>query len=182
MNATIGKPLHLESLEDGIPVIPKQAAGFYKQSCMVCLDNQQHKSGVRLKVKHHDNSDAAFQVLWDDEVTDELRRAYADLVKATENAACGMALLIVREITDFTAIEQASRGTTIDYYLGYKKEIDDLIFNHAARLEVTGILQENESNTVDSRVKDKQRRLKPGLPTLIIVVEFSYPMSRVAKA
>jgi len=181
MNATIGKPLYLESLEDGIPVIPKQAAGFYKQNCMVCLDNQKHKSGVGLKVKHHDDSDAAFQVLWDDEVTDELRRAYADLVKATENAACAIALLIVREITDFTAIEQASRGTTIDYYLGYKEEIDDLIFNRAARLEVSGILQEDESNTVDTRIKDKQRRLKPGLPTFIIVVEFSYPMSKVAK-
>jgi hypothetical protein len=175
------RPLHLESLEDGIPVIPKQAAGFYKQNCMVCLDNQKHKSGVRLKVKHYDDSDVVFQVLWDNEVTDELRRSYADLVKATENAACAIALLIVREITDFTAIEQASRGTTIDYYLSYKEEIDDLIFNHAARLEATGILQEDESNTIDSRIKDKQRRLKPGLPTFIIVVEFSYPMSKVAK-
>ena len=181
MNATIGKPLHLESLEDGIPVIPKQAAGFYKQNCMVCLDNQKHKSGVELKVRHYDDSDVVFPILWDDEVTNELRRAYADLVKATENAACAIALLIMRRITNFTAIEQASRGTTIDYYLGYKKEIDDLIFNHAARLEVSGILQEDESNTVDSRIKDKQRRLKPGLLTFIIVVEFSYPMSKVAK-
>lgn len=181
MNATIAKPLHLESLEDGIPVIPKQAAGFYKQNCIVCLDNQKHKNGVRLKVKHYDDSDVVFQVLWSDVVTDELRRAYADLVKATENAACAIALLIVREITNFTAIEQASRGTTIDYYLGYKEEINDLIFNNAARLEVSGILQEDESNTVDSRIRDKQRRLKPGISTFIIVVEFGYPTSKVAK-
>jgi len=181
MNDSVIRPLHLESLEDGIPVIPKQAAGFYKQNCMICLDNQRHKSGVRLKVKHYDDSDVVFQVLWDDEVTDELRRAYADLVRATENAACAIALLLVREITDFTAIEQASRGTTIDYYLSYREETDELIFNHAARLEVSGILQEDGSNTIDGRIKGKQRRLKPGLPTFIIVVEFSYPMSKVAK-
>ena len=181
MNATVIKPLRLESLEDGVPVIPQQAAGFYKQNCMVCLDNQKHKSGVRLKVKHYDDSDVMFQVLWDDKVTDELRRAYADLVKATENAACTIALLIVREITDFTAIEQACRGTTIDYYLAYKDEIDDLIFNRAARLEASGILQKDESNTIDGRIKEKQKRLKPGLPTFIIVVEFSCPMSKVVK-
>jgi hypothetical protein len=172
----------LESLERGIPVIPKQAAAFYKQNCMVCLDNQNHKSGVRLKVKYYDDSDVVFQVFWDGPMTNQLRQAYADLVRATENAACAMALLLVREITDFTAIQQAVRGTTIDYYLGYKEEIDDLIFNRVARLEVSGILREDDSNTIDNRIKAKLGRLKSGLPAFIFVVEFSCPMCKVAKA
>lgn len=174
--------LRLESLDQGIPVIPRQAAGFYKLACMVCLDNQRHDSGVWLKVEHYDDSEVFLEVLWDDEVTDDVRRAYADLVKATESAACAMALLIVREITGFTAIEQASRGTTIDYYLGDRRGTDDLVFNTVARLEVTGILHANESNTVDGRISEKRRRLKPGLRTLITVVEFSHPMSKLVTA
>jgi len=181
MNDTLVKPLHLKSLGGGIPVIPKEAAGFYEQNCIVCFDNQGHKSGVRLKVKHFDDSDAVFQVLWDSEVTDDLRRAYADLVRATDNAACAIALLIVPEITDFTAVEQACRGTTIDYYLCHKDEINDLIFNHSARLEVSGILHENKSNTVDGRINEKVKRLKQGLLTFIVVVEFGYPRSKVVK-
>jgi hypothetical protein len=181
MNDTLVKPLYLKSLGGGIPVIPKEAAGFYEQNCIVCLDNQGHKSGVRLDVQHYDDSNVAFQVFWDNEVTDELRRAYADLVKATENAACAIALLIVHEITDFIAIEQASRGTTIDYYLSHKDKMDDLIFNYAARLEASGILREDESNTIDGRLNEKLKRLKPGLLTFIIIVEFSYPKSKVVK-
>ena len=181
MSTAAVKPLHLKSLHNGIPVIPKEAVGFYEQNCMVCFDNQKHSSGVQLNVQHYDDSFASFQVFWDGKVTEELRRAYADLVKTTEYAACAIALLLVRELTDFTAIEQATRGTTIDYYLANRK-MDDLIFNYAARLEATGILREDESNTVENRLEEKSKRLKPGLPTYIIVVEFSRPKSRVKKA
>lgn len=180
MSAGSRKQLHLESLATGIPVIPEEAVGFYKHNCMVCLDSQNHHSGVKLKVFHSD-SYREFGICWNGEVTDELRRAYADLVRATDNAACAIALLIIREITEMTAVEQAIRGTTIDYYLSHKMQEDELIFNYAARLEVSGILRENESNTVNGRVKEKINRLKPGLCTYVIVVEFSNPMSKVVK-
>jgi hypothetical protein len=146
---------------------------------MVCFDNQKHKSGVKLRVQCHNGLGVLFRVFWDGSITDELRRAYADLVSATENAACAMALLIVRETTDFTAVEQACRGTTIDYYLSHKDRTDELIFNYTARLEASGILCEDEPNTVDKRIREKLKRLKPGLPALIVVVEFSSPMSKV---
>jgi hypothetical protein len=181
MNKALVKSLNLRSLGDGIPVIPIEAIGFYQQNCMICFDSQQHRSGVTLTVHHKASSDTFFQVLWDGDVTDDLRRAYRDLVKATEIAACAIALLIIRENTDFSAFEQAARGTTIDYYLCYKKS-DELIFNYAARLEVSGILKEDASNTVGNRLKEKLKRLKPGLPCFIIVVEFSAPKSLVVEA
>jgi hypothetical protein len=59
--------------------------------------------------------------------------------------------------------------------------MDDLIFNYAARLEASGILREDESNTIDGRLNEKLKRLKPGLLTFIIIVEFSYPKSKVVK-
>lgn len=85
-----------------------------------------------------------------------------------------------------TIVQQAQKGTTVDYYLASKQGDDFLIFNNTARLEVSGILSETESNSVEDRIGDKRRRLKPdptsGLPTLISVVEFSQPWSKVVEA
>ena len=71
----------------------------------------------------------------------------------------------------------------IDYYLVKQNQGDDLIFNHAARLEVSGILTENEDNTVENRIRQKIRRLKPenDLPCLIVVVEFGRPWSKMVE-
>jgi hypothetical protein len=84
------------------------------------------------------------------------------------------------------AIEQSNIGTTIDYYLIRKTDYTDdtLIFNHSAYLEVSGIRRENEGNTVEDRIKDKERRLKKkeDLPAYISVVEFSRPWAKMAVA
>ena len=182
MSLGSNKRLILKSLHDGIPVIPEEAVGFYRQNCIACLDSQGHKAGVVLDVTNTDGSCSSLPVVWDGQVTAELKHAYADLVRATEYAACAMALLIVRETTEFTAIEQASRGTTIDYYLGYKTDVEDLIFNRVARLETSGILHETASNNTPGRVQEKKLRLKVGLPALIAVVEFGQPKCQVVKA
>ena len=176
--------LVIESLAEGIPAITQASVGFYKESCMVCFHNQSHKTGVKLRVSHN-NSNQAFKIQWSGDVTDKLLKSYADLGRATEFAACAIALLLIRDTTEFTAIEQSVRGTTIDFYLGSKSEDDTLIFNQtAARLEVSGILRETETNSVNGRVNDKLRRLKleGDLPDFIVVVEFSQPWSKMVQA
>ena len=182
MNLDVAQKLTLESLGE-IPVIPSEAADFYKQNCMVCFDSQGHRSGVGLNVVYKDSNEI-YHICWSDEVTGELIRAYADLVEATQKAACAIALLLIQTLTEFTAIEQSTRGTTIDYYLALQNQDGDLIFNRAARLEASGILEEKGTNTVERRVKEKLRRLKPegGLPTLVAIVEFSQPWSKVVEA
>lgn len=183
MTSNAIRELALESLADGIPTIPDDAVGYYKQKCMVCFHNQGHESGVWLVVEYR-NSNEIIKVCWSGEVTDEILRAWADLRQATFDAASAMALLLVREFTEFTAIRQAAIGTTVDYYLARQEPVDDLIFNDVSRLEVSGILQENEGNTVESRVREKLRRLEPerDLPALIVVVEFSQPWSKMVEA
>jgi hypothetical protein len=181
MSSLPTKHLVLSSLNEGIPVIPKEAAGFYEQNCIVCFDDQGHSSGVNIIITCIDSSKISFPVVWDGMVTKETKSAYADMVRTTEYAACSIALLTVRETTDYTAIEQAIRGTSIDYYLGHKSEVSDLIFNRVARLETSGILRESGSNTVRERLREKIRRLKPGIPALIAVVEFSKPECQVVK-
>ncbi len=115
-----------------------------------------------------------------------MRLSHADLQEAVEFAACAITFLVVPELTELTTLRQAVKGTTVDYYLVRKDEDDLLIFNDAARLEISGILTENESNSVESRIRDKLKRLKPDpsgvLPTFISIVEFSQPWSKVVEA
>jgi hypothetical protein len=148
---SVKQKLALETLSERIPVIPDEAVGFYKQNCMVCFHLNGHKSGVVLNVDFN-GSFIPFQVHWVGEVTEQLERAYRETTRVTDFAACAIALILTRELTDFTAVEQSCIGTTIDYYLSPQKRDDDLIFNFTARLEVSGILAENEDNTVDRNV------------------------------
>jgi hypothetical protein len=170
--------LPLESLSDGIDVITEDAAGFYKENCMVCFDSQGHSTGVCLNVIDVEEAEKQFTIHWTGKVSNQLRKNYADLQRATDHAACAVALLLVRELTDYNGVEQAAIGTTIDYWLADKEASDDdLIFNHTARLEVSGILRQNDNNSVAKRLHSKLNRLKSGLPAIIIIVEFSRPWS-----
>ena len=143
-----------------------------------------HSSGVKLRVENNTKSPATFEVFWGGDISDRILYAFRDTNKAVDFAACAIALILVCELTDLTAIEQSVVGTTIDYYLGSQDDADDvLIFNRKARLEVSGILTENEQNTVDDRVRTKLRRLdkKDSLPALIVVVEFGQPWSKLVQ-
>jgi hypothetical protein len=40
-------------------------------------------------------------------MTSQQQKNYADLQRTTDHAACAIALLIIREMTELTAIEQA---------------------------------------------------------------------------
>ena len=181
-----GKELVLESLADGIPAITDEMVGFYKQNCMVCFHHNGHKSGVRLRVKHGDE-DEYRRVLWSGEVTEEVLRAIAEPTQATNHGACAIALLLLRELTEFTAVEQAVIGTAFDYHIALKGRLkgqsDDLPFNDTTRMEVSGLRNETPSNTVKRRLKEKIDRLKPkgSLPALIVIVEFSEPWSTVVR-
>jgi len=182
MNSGVTHKLSLESLADGIPVITHQAHGFYKENCMVCFHRNGHRSGLELRVRYEDYN-RLYEVCWSGDVTEQLLKNFAKVPKVTEDAACAIALFLVRELTEFTGVEMSSLGTTIDYYLAPQNQDDDLIFNRAARLEATGILKENPQNTVEGRIKQKLGRLKPerDLPTFIVVVEFSKPWSKIVK-
>lgn len=129
--------LSLDTLAIGIPALTNALASVYKEACIVCLSRYSHRTGVLMQVQ---NRDVAQQSIlnWNGEMTDDLSRSYVDQNKTTDFAACGIALLLVRETTEFTAIEQSNTGTTIDYYLGPKTDDDTLIFNRTARLEVSG--------------------------------------------
>ncbi len=184
------KKIDIDSLKNGIPVMTEGLFGIHKESCIVCLGSNGHYSGVELELIF-DNKKDSCKVLYTGKFTQRLIKSYADKNKTTDYGACAIALLLIREYTDFVA-EQAANpiGNGIDYYLTNKNENydDDLFYNYSGVLEVSGIRLETKKNKyVKRRLKERLNRLKNynhdfSTPTYIIIVEFGKPYTRICGA
>ncbi|ACF13602.1 hypothetical protein Ctha_1138 [Chloroherpeton thalassium ATCC 35110] len=124
-----------------------------------------------------------YKVCWDEHEIDRaaLFRAYnAD--DGPEHGAEAIALLLIREQTNYTAIRRSVTTTGIDYWLGDKEITDNQIFPQTrGRLEISGILKRIPTNKpqyrVAKKIKQTRRSDDTSFPVYVIVVEFSTPVT-----
>jgi hypothetical protein len=124
--------------------------------------------------------ETSFTLSWP-ETNDQVRREWSDPQEATENGACGIAIFLVGALTDYHIVQRSRKGTGFDYWLGLK---NDAMFQHAARLEVSGIRQ-GDARLMEGRVKQKVRQTRRSesltIPVFVVVVEFGSPAAAVVK-
>ena len=171
----------LTGLSKGLPAITSEFGAVLAQAGAVCFEDQNHPRGVELKVDG--TFQAKYKVFWQD-VTDQMRRTFNDPDLATEWGACGVALLLLLDLTEYTVINTSRKGTGFDYWLGKKGNGDERLFQNKARLEISGI-RKGSYSLVRARVKQKLEQVKPSdsslLPAYIVVVEFNTPLSHVVE-
>jgi len=181
MNSGKHGTLVLTNLSEGLPGITPTYGEMLAEAGAVCFDDQKHKNGVELQVQG--TFKTKYQVFWQP-VTDKMLRCYNDEERATELGAYGVALLLILDLTNYTVIETSQKGTGIDFWLGKAEDNKELPFQNAARLEVTGI-RSGDDNLVKSRLNKKLKQTKRSdgtlLPALVVVVEFSAPLSHVVR-
>ena len=168
--------LRLTQLGEGLPAITSSLGAALAEACAICLHDQGHPQGIELQVRG--NFTACFKLYWQP-VTDQMLRCWNDEEFTTEQAAYGIAFMLVKKLTGFTVIERSRRGTGFDYWLGNEQTTNDLPFQKQVRLEVSGIRKGDDSR-VRARVKQKLEQTNPSdgdLPAYIVVVEFSKPLS-----
>lgn len=167
--------LYLDKIQDVVQVSEGKAKKLM-ETCIWCMVASKHKSGVNLEV-NDDIATTGYLVSWPSKLDLEaINRSY-NQDDAIEEGAEAVALLLSIAKTEFTAVERASTSTGIDYWLGYKGNPNNP-FKRAGRLEISGILEENEKNTVKARIKTKLGQTLPTDRTFVvyvIVVEFSKP-------
>lgn len=181
MSTNDNHELRLTTLSEGLPAVTSALGTTMAEAGAVCFVDQEHKNGVELHLSG--TFVKKFKVFWP-ELTDQMLRCWDDPEDATEHAACGIAFLLVRSLTDFTIIRRSRKGTGFDYWLGYQESEDELPFQNKARLEISGI--RNGSNSqVNLRVRKKLEQVKPtdnlGLPGYIVVVEFGAPQAQMVQ-
>ncbi|ALF54589.1 hypothetical protein ACX27_19875 [Nostoc piscinale CENA21] len=174
------KELIITKLEQGLPAITPAFGAALAEACAVCLNDQGNIQGVELQVQG-DLTDV-FKIYWQ-EVTDQMLRCWNDNEYTTEQAAYGITLLIIQELTEYTVVERSRRGTGFDYWLGKKGDNNQLPFQNAVRLEVSAIRQGDDSK-IKARAKQKLEQVNSvdsSLPVYIVIVEFSKPLCFVMK-
>lgn len=174
--------LDLRHLDAGIPVLTDALGQVHAQAAAVCLASQGHQEPVPLAVRGIDRPQ--YVLRWPAPTETMRERAYHDMERATELGACGVAILLVRDQTGLTAVQQSRKGNGFDYWLGPEGADDQLVFQNAARLEVSGILSGTDSQFL-TRVKQKLKQTEVSdntrLPAYACVIEFGRPQAEVAE-
>lgn len=166
----------LTKLGEGLPAITPSFGAALAEACAICLHDQGHAQGVELQVSGE--FAVHFNLYWQT-VTDQMLRCWNDREFATEQAAYGIAFMLIRHLTSYTVIERSRRGTGFDYWLGNENATGELPFQNKVRLEVSGI-RRGDASRIKARVKQKIEQTNPSdgsLPAYIVVVEFSQPRS-----
>ena len=155
-----------------MPALTPAAGERLAEAASVCLEERCQVLDCELAVTGDHVETFRLERL---EVSDLLRRTYDDPEEATEEGACGVAILLARELTGLAVVRRARKGTGFDYYLGTEAALD-----FHARLEVSGIRQGTEAQVEARRLQKRAQlgRSDATLGTLIayaIVVEFGRP-------
>lgn len=178
---TSEKKLHLAVLESGMPGLTPAWAKVLIEAAAVCLEEKKHTTGVVLTISGL--SADAITLEWNG-VDDQQRNAHHDLQEATEYGACGLAILLVKQLTGKVVLQRSRKGSGFDYWVGDENSSNGDLFAGKARLEVSGIL-EGSKNSLNTRVKQKKAQIKPSLhmaPGFVAVTEFSKPIIHVEGA
>jgi hypothetical protein len=169
--------LNLQILNQGLPAVTPAFGKAIAEAGAICLTDEAHQLGVVINVEGEFST--TFKLEWQP-VTEQIRRCWNDEEYTTEQAAYGIAFLLILQLTNLTVIERSRKGTGFDYWLGTKDSTAALPFQRMARLEVSGIRKGNQSQ-INARVKQKVEQTRAsdpqGLPAYIIVIEFSQPLS-----
>ena len=173
--------LRLPELGKGFPGITAALGQALFEACIVCLIAQKHVSGVLLEVKG--SFEESFELHWADAVTEQMLRAWNDEAEATEQAACGIAILLAISLTELTVIERSRKGTGFDYWLGSAMSGETNIFENKARLEVSRI-RNALSGEITARITQKKRQVaqfESKTPAYIVVVDFGGPVAHMVR-
>lgn len=170
--------LNLDVLSQRVQLSSKRCDEFV-EACKVCLEEQQHTSGVTLRIEGM--APRNYILRWQGSLSQEIFDSWLDKEEATEHGACAIAFLIVLEIAQLKVIRRARKKTGVDYWLA---PVDGDLLQDAGRLEISGI-RKGKAAIVKGRVNQKLKQTKqsdtmqPSLPAYVVVVEFSSPLSHV---
>ena len=172
--------IDLAQLSEGLPGLTAPLIEAHCEAILICFEEHYHQSGVQCDLNDLNEKLSNLEFVWVETITEKTRRAWRNRITATEWGAAGIAFLVVLAFSEYTVIEQAVIGTGFDYWLGYEEDADKFDFQPKARLEVSGILSEQNTSKIKQRVKAKMKQTKQSdalkLPAYIVVVEFSHPV------
>ena len=114
-----------------------------------------HQNGIELDLSF-DRKTYIHPSSWPEDIINiERIRNHYNVDDALPFGTEAIALFICTTHTSYDDLQRSTRKTGIDYWLGHKSADPDHPFQQSGRLEISGILNESETNTVDKRIREK---------------------------
>lgn len=172
------RKLNLDILKNGLPGFSKTVGAFLAEAALVCLEENHHQSGVLIEVTG--DFKEVFEVIWSGNIDSAVKEGWRDLKEATEYGASAIAILLLRELTPFQYFERMKQHEVGDYLI--KRSKDAIPFSF---VEISGIWKSSPSNSVNVRIKAKQKQISKKVNTKLelftIVTEFGEPKAKIIK-
>jgi hypothetical protein len=172
--------LDFERLVAGKLGISSAYGRFLAQAASYCFHLNNHSNPLCLKLSGDKRGSGDFR--WE-AIDQRDSKTWADSEEATEYGAYGVAIVIAVQMTGIPYVERAAKLGSIDYWLGTGSE-DYGVFQRTARLEISGILEGEESD-INSRLQLKLRQTERSDETLLAahaaIIEFSSPEARLVE-
>ena len=178
------RKINVDKLKKGISGLTNAIGAYLHESVLVALTQSGHQSGVTLQVTG--TYEKEVKLFWEHSPSSKILRYWKNDSSIANYAAVGLALLLVSELTSYQSFEIASFGTGVDYWMNTERNASETkYFVREARLEISGILKETKSNTVNMRLNLKKKQVKKSdnsnTSAWIAVIEFSTPKSKLEK-
>lgn len=169
--------LKLNQLKLNRPGMTKSIGAFLAEAATVCLVQNQHSSGVVMQVLGATNTIPVI-IEWTDKIDLTTLISWRDTKEATEYGAMGISVLLMEKLYGYYVVGRLKQGEFSDYLLANTTSRS----NPFAKMEVTGIAKESNTNTLSIRINLKKKQVaksktKP-FPVYIFVIEFSVPKAK----
>jgi hypothetical protein len=175
--------LDFDKLKAGLPEISSAFGALFAEAAAFCLTNLGHKPGVRLQVEG--DVEAVFSVVWTELIGTFEISSWNDQKEAVEYGATAIAILLILELTGYNLFRREDQAQGTDYELRVQTDSGEKSQSPIAKLEISGIMNENLGNTLAVRVSLKESKIKKrgnvNLPVYIVVVEFGTPKAKLIK-
>lgn len=172
--------IFLEEITNGIDWLASGLVTTMHECAVLTLEEMSHQDPVDFVVTMSpSSSEEQFRLRWVLTTTEHMKRSYQDEHRKTDHAAMCVAILLTKIKSPFSKFTSSPKGNGYDFWLEKDDDDDSENFIENARLEISGIRRETQTNKPAYRLTEKLERLKKytqdTTPVYIGVVEFSAP-------
>jgi hypothetical protein len=168
---------HLDFVKEKLSGPTKAQISFHNQWAITGLDRY-HTNSEAECLFDIDGQTSAVKLSWDSNFSKATMKEDKDIAN---HGGVAMAWFVMSILLDYSYVEQSEIGDGVDYrFKQSEPDDDDLNFlDDFHYVEVSGILQESQTNTLKGRIKDKHEQIRKGgkrdKPSSVVVTLFSKP-------
>lgn len=168
---------HLDQVIEKLKGASKEQIAVFNQWAAVGLNQYHPDSVANFDLIIHGETIKA-SIKWNSEFPQYAMREKKHIA---EDGGVSMAFFIMSVLLDYKYVIQSEIGEGVDYSFHKLAPEDDNFYKECHYIEISGILEQNDTNTIDKRIREKHNQIKRGSrnngSSSVIVTLFQKPLS-----